>query len=97
MKTQRSHRMSWPTKMTKTNCFLILSISDPYHYPSNKRPARLIAEIRCVMPHPCNIYRLTTILPSLVVIVKGSVDIWTKLLTGGQKLASSLRMDLDGE
>ena len=43
----------------------------------------------------------TTILPSLVVIVKRSVDIWTKLLkkllTGGQKLASSLRMDLDGE
>ena len=43
----------------------------------------------------------TTILPSLVVIVKGSVDIWTKLLkkllAGGRKLASSLRMDLDGE
>ena len=43
----------------------------------------------------------TTILPSFVVIVKGSVGIWTKLLkellTGGQKLASSLRMDLYGE
>ena len=39
----------------------------------------------------------TTTLPSLVVIVKHCVDIWTKLLTGGQKLASSLRMDLDGE
>ena len=39
----------------------------------------------------------TTILPSLVVIVKRSVGIWAKLLTGGQKLAYSLRMDLDGE
>ena len=39
----------------------------------------------------------TTILPSLVVIVRRSVDIWTKLLTGGQKLASSFRMVLDGE
>ena len=42
-----------------------------------------------------------TILSSLVIIVKGSVDIWTKLLkkllTGGQNLASSLRMDLDRE
>ena len=38
---------------------------------------------------------LSTILP--IVIVKGSVDIWTKLLTGGQKLVSSLRMDLEGE
>ena len=44
---------------------------------------------------------LSTInLPSLVVIAKRSVDMWktvNKLLTGGQKLASSLRMDLDGE
>ena len=44
---------------------------------------------------------LTTIQPCLVVIEKGSVDIWTKLLkkllTGGQKLASRLRMGLDGE
>ena len=39
----------------------------------------------------------TTILPSFVVIVKGSVDIWTKLLNGGQRLAFSLRMNLDGE
>ena len=39
----------------------------------------------------------TTILPSLVVIVKGSVDIWTKLLTGGQKQASNVRLNLDGE
>ena len=45
--------------------------------------------------------RSPTILPSSVVILKGSVDIWTKLLKilliGGQKLASSFRMDLDGE
>ena len=33
----------------------------------------------------------TTILPSMVVIVKGNVDIWT----GDQKLA--IRMNLDGE
>ena len=43
----------------------------------------------------------TTIYLSLVVIVNGSVDIWTKLLkkllTGGQKLASSLMIDLEGE
>ena len=43
----------------------------------------------------------TIILPSLIVIVKGSVGIWTKLveklLTEGQKLASSLRLDLDEE
>ena len=43
----------------------------------------------------------TTIIPSLVIIVNRRVDIWTKLLkkllTGGQKSASSLRMDFDGE
>ena len=43
----------------------------------------------------------TTIIPSLVIIVNRRVDIWTKLLkkllTGGQKSASSLKMDLDGE
>ena len=37
----------------------------------------------------------TPALASLVVIVKRSVDIWTNLLTGGQRLAS--RMDLDGK
>ena len=44
----------------------------------------------------------TTIIPNLVIIVNRSVDIWTKLLkktllTGDQKPASSLKMDLDGE
>ena len=43
----------------------------------------------------------TTILPSLVIIVKGSVEYVDKtvkkLLTGGQKLALSLRIDLDEE
>ena len=43
----------------------------------------------------------TTILPCLVISVKRSADVWRKnvkkLLTRGQKLASSLRMDLDGE
>ena len=39
----------------------------------------------------------TTILPSLVVIVKRNVEIWAKLLTSGLDLASSLRMGLDGK
>ena len=43
----------------------------------------------------------TTIIPGLVIIVKRSVEILAKLLkkllTGGQKLAPSLRVDLDGE
>ena len=39
----------------------------------------------------------TAILPSLLVIVNGIVDIWTKQVTGCQKHASTLRNDLDGE
>ena len=47
------------------------------------------------VPSESRTYREST------VILNRSVDIWTKLfkklLTGGQKLASNLRMDLDGE
>ena len=35
-----------------------------------------------------------TILLSLVTIVKLNIEVWTKLLTGGRKLAFSLRLDL---